>query len=441
MKTTTRLIVKTLRFFRDELWLDDDGESRLLSFARGVVRRLVLAVRCFLREGLSYRASALTYSTLLATVPLLAIVFAIAKGFGLDRLAEYVVQRNFQSQGEVVDVLMGFVNSYLSHASGGVFLGAGILLLLWTLISLTSSIEDTFNQIWQVKHERSTFRKVTDYTAIFFLLPVLLLLTSGLSIFLSTSVERLPDFLLLRSGMGLAFRLFPYVLMGILFTGFYMFMPNTRIRFRSAAIAGFIAGAAFQGLQFFYIHSQMWMSSYNAIYGSFAALPLFMLWCQLSWNICLFGVALSYVDQNLAYFYHGKELPGLSRRQHDFLCLLVASFVCRRFVEERAPYDAQALSREKRLPIRLVTDVLYELCAAGILVEVAGDEKGACSTFLPARDVHALTVGKVLGVLAERDSADWDDDVAHYSGLWERYEAYCKQNLAGDYASKKLMDL
>lgn len=440
MKRTTRLIVRLLRYFRDELWLDGNGGSRVGGLCRGVIKRVVLSVRCFLRERLTYQASALTYSTLLSIVPLLAIVFAIAKGFGLNRLVEETIRTNFRAQGEVVDVLIGFVNSYLMHTKSGVFLGFGILLLLWSLISLTNGIEVTFNRIWQVKHERSTFRMATDYTAMFFLIPIFILLTSGLSIFLSTSVEQLPDFLLLRPATTAVLRLVPYALVGLLFTGLYMFMPNTRVRFRSAAIAGFLAGAAFQGLQFFYIHSQMWVSGYNAIYGSFAALPLFMLWCQISWYICLFGATLSYVDQNIDYFYQGRELPGLSRRQHDFLCLLIASFVCRRFADARPPYDAITLSREKQIPIRLVNDVLYELCAAGVLVAVAGDEKDTSTTYLPARDIHGITVGSVLGVLEERGTATLDDDLGHYDALWTRYTAYCRDALADDYASKKLID-
>lgn len=444
MKLTTwitRQTVRTLRFLRDGLWRDASGASRAGQLGRGTVKRIVLAVRCFERERLDSMASALTYRTLFSAVPLLAVVFAVARGFGLDRYIEQSIRNELHAPEAAVDVVIGFVNSYLEHTRSGVFLGFGLLLLGWTLASLTGAIETTFNQIWQVRRPRSSFRKLTDYAAIFFMLPLLWILTGGLSIFLSTSVERLPDFVLLRPAMTLIVQLVPYVLMGILFTALYMFMPNTRVRWGSAALAGFIAGAAFQGWQFCYIHSQMWLSSYNAIYGSFAALPLFMLWCQVSWYICLYGATLSYVDQNIDYFYHGRELPGLSRRQHDFLCLLVAAFVCRRFADGRPPYDAPTLAREREIPIRLATDVLYELSSSGIVVAVASDEKDDTPAYQPATDVHQLTVGRVLDVLAQRGNAPATDEMAHYAAFWNRYEAYARGTVTGDYADTKLMDL
>ncbi len=432
--------MRALRFMRDGLWRDASGMSRPKRLWRGVAKRIVLAVRCFEREQLDSLASALTYRMLFSAVPLLAVVVAIARGFGLDRYIERSIRSGLHAPDAAVDVIIGFVNSYLEHTRSGVFLGFGLLLLCWTLASLTGAIERAFNQIWQVRRPRSLFRKLTDYAAIFFLLPILCILTSGLSIFLSTSVERLPDFLLLRPATTVFVHFVPYLLMGVLFTAFYMFMPNTRVRWGSALIAGFVAGAAFQGWQFFYIHSQMWLSSYNAIYGSFAALPLFMLWCQVAWYICLFGATLSYVDQNIDFFYQGRELPALSRRQHDFLCLLVASFVCRRFAAGKPPYDARTLAAECEIPIRLTTDVLYELSAAGILVAVAGDEKDDSPAYVPARDVHGMTVGYVLNILAERGTGKMTDEMARYDTFWNRYARFCDETLSGDYAQLKLMD-
>ena len=430
------------RFYERGLWLDVPQDAswvrRLLT---AVMRRLVLTVRAFVSERMTYRAAALTYSTLFSIVPLLAIIFAIARGFGLDAFIEERIRENFAAQPEVTDMVMGFVRSYLEHTQGGVFLGVGILLLLWTLTSLTNSIETTFNQIWQVKRERSTFRKITDYTAVFFLLPIFIVVTSGLSIFVSTFVERLPDILLLRPALVNVFRLAPYVLMCLTFTAMYAFMPNTRVSLRSAFTAGLPAGIAFQALQFFYIHSQLWVTSYNAIYGSFAALPLFLLWCQLSWYVCLFGATLSYVDQNIDSFYYGKELPAMSRRYHDYLCMNLAAAVCRRFAEGRRPPTAAALAEGGKTPIRLATDILYELCRAGLLLEVAGDEKGESPRFIPARDIHSITPAVLFRTLDAAGGALDRDESAQDDDRWHAYREYRNRLFGGGFADTPLHEL
>lgn len=441
MRFFTLLCAKSAKFYKKSLWEDIPAARRnLLSrFLLGAARRIILTVRAFFRERMQYRASALTYITLLSAVPLLSVVVAIAKGFGLNSLIEQEIKDAFASQPEVVETLIGFVNSYLSHTQGGVFLGFGLLLLLWTLISLTGSIETTFNQIWQVKRERSTFRKITDYTAVFFLLPVLLVITAGLSIFVTSFIEKLPDVLLLRPTLLTTLKLVPYIIMCLMFTAIYAFMPNTKVRLKSAFVAAVPSGIAIQALQLFYIHSQMWLSSYNAIYGSFAALPLFMLWCQISWYICLFGATLSYVDQNIGNFYYGRNYTRISRRFHDFLCLSLTASVCRRFSEGLSPaYSAEELAKEKRMPIRLVTDILYELCKVGILLEVTNDEKGDQPVFIPARDTRLITIGKLLNILDNAGNELARKDIEQFSRKWKTFEASCQQMLSAEFSTVSL---
>jgi membrane protein len=236
---------------------------------------------------------------LLAIVPILAVVFAIARGFGYNKYIEVWFRDAFSSQPQVTDVIIGFVNSYLVHTKSGVFLGIGLLFMLYTVLMLVSNIEEAFNDIWQVKKGRSVFRTFTDYLAMFFIFPLLLVLTSGISIFLATMAKQMPDFLMLGPVVKKLIDLIPYVLTCCMFIALYIFMPNTRVKFRSTIVPGILAGIAMQALQFVYIHSQIFLSSYNAIYGSFAALPLFMLWIQMSRTICLFGAQLTYTNQNM----------------------------------------------------------------------------------------------------------------------------------------------
>lgn len=416
---------KWILFFEKTIWRikpEDVSRTRFLGY--GILKRLILTIRIFINQRLYYRASALTYSTLFATIPILAIVFAIANGFGFEKLIEQEIHKNFSSQTDTANAIIGFVKSYLAHTQNSFFIGFGLILLFWTLISLTSSIEQTFNQIWQVKHPRSAFRQITDYTAVFLLLPVFFVVTSGLSVFFSTFVQELPDFLLLGSFMKFCIKLIPFILIGVLFTGLYLFMPNTRVSLKSAAIPGFVAGAAFQFVQYFYIHSQLWMSSYNAIYGSFAALPLFMMWCQISWYICLFGAEWSYVDQNIEHFFDGKDTPGISRRYHDFLCILIMSLICKRYQTSIGPYSAQEIALRHELPIRLVNDILYELCDIGFLYEKTNDEKGDVSVFLPARDIAQLTIGRLLAAIEKKGNEDSKDNL--YPKFRQKWDTYNK---------------
>ena len=288
--------------------------NKLKEIIQEVIRIAYLAVRFFTTKRVLNQASALTYSTLLAIVPILAVVFAIARGFGYNKYIEVWFRDSFSSQPQVAEVMIGFVNSYLVHTKSGIFLGVGLVFMLYTVMMLVSNIENTFNEIWQVKKKRSIFRTITDYLAMFFLFPILIVVSSGLSIFLATMANSMTDFLLLGHAMRFFIDSIPYALMALLFIGLYVFMPNTHVKIKNAIVPGILSGIAMQLVQFFYIHSQIWVTGYNAIYGSFAALPLFMLWVQISWTICLFGAQLTYTNQNLNRF--GINLEPIDVHPH-----------------------------------------------------------------------------------------------------------------------------
>lgn len=415
IRKTIDIYNRVLHFAMKGLW--EPGQGWLRNFMIDIVRRVVLAVRLFFRERMQFRASALTYSSLLSVVPMLAILFAVAKGFGLSSFVEEVIRDNIAAKPELVDTLVGFANSYLAHTHSGLFLGVGLGGLLWTLFNLTSSIETTFNQIWQVETPRTLFRKVTDYTAVFFLMPVFVIISSGLSIFTySAANELIPDIILLRPAMLSLARLVPFLIVCLFFSGLYAFMPNTHVKFRSALVAGIPTGIIFQLVQNLYIHSQIWLSGYNAIYGSFAALPLFMFMCQISWTICLFGATLSYVDQNLSTYYYGKEQIHTSRAEYDYLSLHVATIICQRFADALPPYSAEQLSQETKIHLRLTTNILSELCRIGMIMAVKDTENTA--VYVPAHDIGQITPQAILLAL---DQQDYDENFSERSKEWQLY--------------------
>ena len=266
---------------------------------RRIYHKLYLTIRFFTEKRVMTQASALTYSTLLAIVPMLAVVFAIARGFGYNKYIEMWFRELLASQPQVADVIVTFVNSYLIHTKSGIFLGVGLIFMLYTVLMLVNNVEETFNQIWQVNNSRPIIRSFANYLAMFFLFPIIIVISTGLSIFMETVADRMDDIVILEPIVHKLFSFFPFMLMSLLFIFLYVYMPNTKVRFSCAIIPGILAGIAMHLLQIAYIHSQIWVTGYNAIYGSFAALPLFMLWVQISWAICLFGAQLTYTNQNL----------------------------------------------------------------------------------------------------------------------------------------------
>jgi len=400
-----------IRFLQVDIWrMSSEGMPPLRHFSLEVLKKILLAIRFFTTKRVMNDATALTYSTLLAIVPILAVVFAVARGFGYNKYIEIWFRDALRSQPQAADVIVGFVNSYLIHTKSGVFLGVGLLFMLYTVLMLVTNIERTFNDIWHVKKERSIFRTFTDYFAMLFLVPIVLVVTSGISIFLATLTGELPDLFLLTPTIGFLLDISPYVLMSSLFIALYVFMPNTHVRIRTCIVPGIMAGVAMQWLQLVYIHSQMWVSSYNAIYGSFAALPLFMLWVQISWTICLFGAELCYTSQNLDYYDFNTTTSAISHRFQIVIYTMLMGHICRRFEDGRAPYTINELRDKTDIPIRVVNDLMYKLVDAGLLAEISSDEKGEQSRFIPAMSTEQLSLGVMIDRIESlgRWQLDWN---------------------------------
>lgn len=373
---------------------DDVPSMRFLFYS--ILKKLLLAIEFTTTKRITSAAAALTYSTLLAIVPIFAVVFGIARGFGFNKYIELWFRESFSSQPQVAEIIIGFVNSYLVHTKSGLFLGIGLLFMLFTVMMLISNIERTFNDIWQVKKPRSVFRTITDYTSMLLLVPIVIVITSGISIFFATIFKEIEDTMVIGSLAQFFLQLMPYAIMSGVFIALYLFMPNTKVKVGCAIVPGILAGVAMQGLQIFYINSQIWVSSYNAIYGSFAALPLFMLWVQISWLICLFGAELCYANQNMDDYAFKAKTEDLSHRYKTLLCLVISSRICHRFSEGGKPYSALKLKLDTGIPIRIVNDLLYELVQIGVLTEIPGDDKDGESLYQPAECLSRLSVGTLI---------------------------------------------
>lgn len=349
-----------------------------------------LSVSSFMDKNLQQKACALTYSTILTIVPILAMIFAIGRGFGFQNIIQSELFKFFPSQREALTNALTFVDSYLEQSSQGLFLGIGVVFLLWSLISLLGNVEEAFNHIWGEKKNRSIYRKLTDYTAIFILLPVLMVCSSGISIFISVSMSGT----VFSPIVGFILDLAPLILIWAFFTGTYILVPNTRVKFTSAMIPGILCGTAFYFLQWLFVTGQIYVSKYNAIYGSFAFLPLLLIWMQLSWLICLSGVVISYSSQNIFRFSFQGDIENISQDYREEISILVLGIIVKRFClvqKSNKAYSKADLSENYGLPIRLVGKVVDKLVKVNLLATVVGD-KDREFAYLPAFDVEQMTV-------------------------------------------------
>ena len=232
----------------------------------GLLKRFVITWECLTKNHLMSYASALTYSSMLAAVPVMAIIFAIARGFGFDAIIETRLRSSLEGNPDIADTILYFVESYLQHTKGGVFIGIGLIFLLYTLLSLTSNIEEAFNTVWYVKRSRTITRQITDYIGVFFLLPFILIITSGLNIFLQTFRTLLPEMQLFSKTMSFILQVSPVIIAILIFMALFKFMPNTRVKWRHTIWPSILTGVVFMVVEWLYVHYQIKLSAYNAIY-------------------------------------------------------------------------------------------------------------------------------------------------------------------------------
>ena len=405
------------------------------------VKVVVIAVRTFLDDKVMTKAAALTYSTLFAIVPILALIFAVARGFGFENIVTGLLKNGIIGENESLNSVMQFIDGYMQYVSSGAFIGIGLLFLLFSVYSLADGIEANLNSIWHVKKSRRMGRKITDYFSLILLIPIGIICLCGMSALASSVLSHMEGFQLLGGFAKFIIEdALPYVVAGLILTGFYIFMPNTKVRFKYAIIPGIIAGCLFQALQNLYFNGQFSLSSYNAIYGGFAALPLFLLWLNVSWAIILFGCELAYVSQNNDNFNYFKEPDKISRRHEDFYSLMVMACICKRFNRHETALTRKELADELHIPLRYVVSSLDTLTDSGLLETVLQNDERE-PAYVPATDTKQLTVVKVLSAI--NNSGYCDLDHALDSNIREALFKIDneRKSLSGDIWSTPLVDL
>jgi membrane protein len=394
------IIKKGWGFVNEKLWVVRlDKLNKRQSFFVRQLRIFALAFKGFNEDKCLIKATALTFYTLFSIVPILALVFAMGKAFGYDEVLKEKITSGYGESSTVLNQAFIYSDRMLATAKEGVIAGFGILLLLWSVISLLINIENSFNDIWEIKKGRTWYRKVTDYITIIIIAPIFLVVSSGLTVYLQYYSNS--DAWILSTATALLLKLVSFLMLAGVFAFIYIVLPNTRVTFKSAAIAAIITAILFELLQWTYINFQVGAGRLNAIYGTFAALPLFLIWVQYSWYIVLFGAELAFANQNVGHYELETEIQNISVRYKRVIALLICNRVVKNFHEGKKALSARDLSTMLDLPMRLSLTIINELVETKILSEVrtSSDKETA---YQPGISDSRLTVKYIINRLDEK---------------------------------------
>jgi membrane protein len=404
------MIKKLQKFLRQDIWRIRTREAK--GFRGKCIRLLrifLLSFSQFSSDMCSLRASALTFFTLLSIVPVLAMSFGIAKGFGLDKLLREKIMEAMQGQQEVLTRIITFAETMLDNTKGGLVAGVGVALLLWSVIQVLGNIESSFNDIWGIKKQRSLGRKFTDYLSLMLIAPVLYIVATSATVFVASQITIITQKIAFLGGVVplimLGVKIVTFLLFGGLLTYLYIAMPNGKIHFKSALLGGIVAGVMYQVVQWVYIRFQIGVSSAGAIYGSFAALPLFLIWLQMSWRIVLYGAELAFSHQNEQTFEFEQDCLSANYETRKLLSLRIAQVSVARFTAGLPPLSAEDIAAELEMPVRLARDLIFRLTEAHILTSAQGTSERD-RLYQPARDIGDMTIRFVVEQMEKAGTSD-----------------------------------
>jgi len=391
-------------FVEHDLWEINAADRRWWRrFMLNLGQVMTLVVRGFIVDGCMLRASALTFTTLLSLVPLLALMFSVLKGLGVQNELEPLLLKHLAvGGGAAVTKIVEYINN-TNVARLGTF---GLIFLIITVLTLLSNIEKTFNRVWGVKETRPLLRRFTDYFSVVTIGPIFVV--AAISMTSTVKSQQLVQTLLDQQYVGDAllrlFEVLPFMVMWLVFAGLYLFMPNVKVSPRAALVGGVFGGTLWQISQWGYLNFQVGVARYNAIYGTMAALPILMVWLYLSWMIVLLGLEMTYATQNLRSIRQDIRDANVNFASLELIALTVLLFIGRRFYCGKPVIGQEQLADKLNVPPRLLRDIVKELCRLGLLTEVVMEDD--TTGYQPARALEKIRISDVLKGLAA-DGADY----------------------------------
>ncbi len=397
-----------------------------------ILQTIILVARGFKDKALNVRANSLSFSLLFAFVPMVAGVFAIARGFGFEELLKERISSSFLAEANIAPTMIEWVERYLETARDGLFLGIGLIVLIWAVYAFFNMLERSFNTIWDVKQSRSFGRRLTNYMVVLLLVPIMIILTSGISIFFNSMATISPVWQAIEPIRRVLLRLVPFVVASGVFTWIFFAIPNTKVRFVSAVIPGVLMGVLFQVVQMFSVYLVVMFTRMSVVYGAFSAIPLILIWLHITCWLLLVGAELAFAIQNNEMFAYEKDLQTMSRRYKDYVMLYLLSVIVKRFEQGEQPQTAQEMAAQNQLPIRLVHQLLTRLEETDIVRRVYVEQEED-ETYVPAMDTRLLTVEMVIGRISAQGTEEFlQHTPQEMQVFWQRYLQMCKDNRADD---------
>ncbi len=343
------------------------------SGARGVVSRLIrtihLVIRGYYEDALTTHAGALTFSFLMSLVPVLAIASALLNGLGGGKSATKSLLSFTDSMPAEAKEFVANVVAIVERTNFVALGWAGVIVLFITATQVLANIEDSFNKIWGVKEPRSWWKRFANYTSLTIIVPILVTAGFALSASVRAGVLKTAELAWLSQGL---LNLTPLFATWLAFFLLYTFMPNTRVEKRASVIAALVAALMWLGWQKMYLVFQFGLARYNAIYGTFASIPVFLFWMFIGWTIILLGAEFCFALQNQATYHLERIAQSANVEARLTLALGLLADAATIFSRGSTTFNAEQFGHERRVPIRLVHDIVRLLCRGGLLIEVAG---------------------------------------------------------------------
>lgn len=373
-----KLIHRTWRFVSEGIWdVELSSLSRARRFGVNAIRVIHLVFKGFMENECPLHASALTYSSLMAIVPILALALALLRGLGA---AERLEMKILEAVSAMPSQFQEFVNQILIYIRNTNFTtlgGVGLALLIWIVIDVLGRVEMSFNRVWGVAVPRTLLRKISDHLSILMVVPVLIVAATTLNATLTSPVIDA----LVREWLGSAHILYsrllsmmPLLVTWVAFIFLYKYMPNTRVNTLPAIISGVAGGSLWIGWQWIYITLQIGISSYNAIYATLASIPIFLFWLYVSWQIVLLGAEVGFALQNYSTYKMEQRAHRASARARIMLALSIMSHAAQSMMINVPHFRVSPYARMHRVPVRLINEVVEELVEANLLAEVAAGD-------------------------------------------------------------------
>ena len=394
-------IERSIKFVEKDIWTPRADLHPVLKVLYGTIRLFYMTVEGFLSDFCLIRATALAYTTMLSIVPLLAVAFSILKGFGFqnsDFIRDLLLNVS-AGRAEVAEYILTYINNTNVKTLGWI----GVAALLVTVFSLFSSVERAFNNIWDDVPARAIWRRFTDFFSVMLICP--LLLVTSVSVTVTIEKTAIMQYLLTMQGGGVMWAMLlkavPFVTLALAFTFMYAYIPNTKVRISSAAVGGFVAAFMWSSAQWAYINWQIGFKKYNAIYGSFAQLPLFLVWLYISWTILLFGAEICYAWQHMKVFTRKRTLGRFSDLERQQTAVVLAMMLTKHFYAVGGARTADALAEEIGLPPEVVVRELEELVGAGCVLrsDVIGKEQS--QSYALAYDPEKIHIADILSYISD----------------------------------------